>query len=187
MASADAGDAGLKRHLTLRSGIGLVVGGIIGSGIFLTPNSVFAQCGSIGASLTVWVLAGLLSLCGALCYCELGTCIPETGGEHVYFQRAFGPLPAFAFIWSLLLVVSPVSTALICLTFARYAIKPFYGHHSDVPEEAEKQMAVAAIGTYFLVYSAACKQTELLSLLPHVSLRLSNDFISEQASYTFMT
>ena len=146
MANTEGGDTALKRHLTLRSGIGLVVGGIIGSGIFLTPNGVLAQCGSPGAALVIWILAGVFSLCGALCYCELGTCIPETGGEHVYFQRAFGPLPAFAFTWSLLLVVSPMSTTLICLTFARYAIKPVYGQHADVPEESEKMLAMIAIG-----------------------------------------
>eukprot|EP00117_Sycon_ciliatum_P041692 scpid88728/ scgid30450/ Large neutral amino acids transporter small subunit 1; 4F2 light chain; L-type amino acid transporter 1; Solute carrier family 7 member 5 len=134
-----------KRHLSLRNGIGLVVGGIIGSGIFLTPNGVLEQSGSVGAALAIWILAGLLSMGGALCYCELGTCIPETGGEHAYFRRAFGPLSAFTFTWSLLLVVCPVSNALISLTFARYAIKPFYGRHAEVPGGAEERLAVLAI------------------------------------------
>ncbi|XP_065183044.1 large neutral amino acids transporter small subunit 1-like [Sycon ciliatum] len=146
-----------KRHLSLRNGIGLVVGGIIGSGIFLTPNGVLEQSGSVGAALAIWILAGLLSMGGALCYCELGTCIPETGGEHAYFRRAFGPLSAFTFTWSLLLVVCPVSNALISLTFARYAIKPFYGRHAEVPGGAEERLAVLAIAALTIINCISAK------------------------------
>lgn len=59
----------------------LIVGTMIGSGVFASPGAVLLHSGSVGLSLLVWVLAGVIALLGSLCYCELGTCIPESGGE----------------------------------------------------------------------------------------------------------
>ena len=187
MATETASSPGLKRHLTLRNGIGLIVGGIVGSGIFLTPNKVLELSGSVGAAIIVWVLAGLLSLCGALCYCELGTSIPETGGEHVYFKRAFGPLAAFLFTWSLILVVSPVSTALISLTFARYALKPMYSEVDISYEATEQRVAVAAIGKQ--PCSEATKQCQVTRVHKNKLSMQYHTFGSGAAKFqtTFMT
>lgn len=69
-------------------------------GIFVSPKGVILQVGSVGASLAVWVACGFLSLAGALCYAELGTTYPGSGGTYLYLKLAFGPVPAFLFLWT---------------------------------------------------------------------------------------
>ena len=120
------GGGGLKKNVTLMNGVGLIVGSIIGSGIFISPKSVLENTESIGLSLIVWLLCGCISFLGALCYSELGTCIQRSGAEYSYLYEAFGPIPAFLFSWTAVLVIRPAAVAGIAVVFGEYVVKPFY-------------------------------------------------------------
>ena len=110
------------RRLGIFSATMAVIGGIIGSGVFLGPEVVAARVGSAGLTLTAWVLGGLIALAGAFCFGELGARRPRAGGGYVYLREAFGPLPAFLYGWALLLVIATGATAAVAVTFASYAV-----------------------------------------------------------------
>jgi basic amino acid/polyamine antiporter, APA family len=118
----------------------MVVGGIIGSGIFLNPAIVAARVRDQGLTLAVWVLGGFIALIGALIYAELGARRPVAGGGYVYLRDAFGRLPAFLYAWALLLVIATGAIAAVAVTFATYAASLVgFGPHARVP------LAVGAI------------------------------------------
>ncbi|EDO41596.1 predicted protein, partial [Nematostella vectensis] len=116
----------LQRRVGLTSGISLIVGTMIGSGIFASPRYVMENCGSVGLTLIVWGLCGLLAISGALCYSELGTMIPRSGAEYTYLYEAFGPLPGFLYAWTSTIILKPSQVAIICLAFGAYVIEPFF-------------------------------------------------------------
>ncbi len=103
----------------------VVVGGVIGGGIFLNPGIVAQRTESGLAVLLLWVAAGLLTLVGALCYAELGARRPHAGGTYVYLREAFGPLSGFLFGWTMLLVIYSGSIAAVATIFASYAATLF--------------------------------------------------------------
>ncbi|HMH67087.1 MAG TPA: amino acid permease [Pinirhizobacter sp.] len=116
---------GYVRSLGLRDAALIVVGGIIGGGIFRSPN-IAAQRTESGLSLlTIWVAAGLLTLVGALCYAELGARRPRAGGSYVYLREAYGPMAGFLFGWTMLLVIYSGSTAAVATVFSGYALAAF--------------------------------------------------------------
>lgn len=108
------------RTLGLFSATMLVIGGIIGAGIFLNPTIVAQRTGNAFDTLTAWALGGGIALMGALCFAELGARRPAAGGGYVYLREAFGPLPAFLYAWTLLLVMATGAIAAVAVTFARY-------------------------------------------------------------------
>jgi APA family basic amino acid/polyamine antiporter len=110
------------RRLGLFSGTMSVVGGIIGSGIFLNPAIVAQRTGTAWLTMTAWVVGGVVALLGAFIYGELGRREPKAGGGYVYLRRAFGPLPAFLSGWALLLAVATGAIAAVAVTFANYLV-----------------------------------------------------------------
>ncbi|XP_056152314.1 b(0,+)-type amino acid transporter 1 [Lampris incognitus] len=116
----------LKRELGLLGAVSLIAGTMIGSGIFMSPQSVLLSIGSPGASLVIWMSCGLLAMLGSLSYAELGTVIQESGGEYIYILRTSGPLVAFMLIFSSVTFARPASIAGVALSFAGYAVAPFY-------------------------------------------------------------
>jgi len=113
--------AELARTLRERDLLLLFIGSVIGSGIFLTPGLIQRQVdGSVGASLLVWLLGGVLSLLGALTYAELAAANPEAGGLYCYIRDGFGRLPAFLYGWCLFLVIASGSIAALAHAFTTY-------------------------------------------------------------------
>src|SRR4051812_2048779 len=109
----------LPRRLGFWATTAVVVGTIIGSGIFRVPATVAAEVGSPVAIMLVWVLGGVISLSGALALAELAAALPQSGGVFVYLRHAYGPLIAFLFGWTHLFL-APASVAGISLVFAEY-------------------------------------------------------------------
>ncbi|HKQ88336.1 MAG TPA: amino acid permease [Candidatus Acidoferrales bacterium] len=109
--------------LGLFSTIMLVAGGVIGSGIFRKPGVMAAQLGSPEALLAVWLLAGVITLFGALANAEIAAAIPETGGQFVFFDRLYGPFVAFLYGWAAFTVFQTGSITAVCYVFAEYGMQ----------------------------------------------------------------
>jgi APA family basic amino acid/polyamine antiporter len=110
----------LRRELGVFSAAMLVVGGIIGSGIFFTPSETARELPTAGWVLVVWALGGVVAFAGALTYAELGALIPDAGGAYVYIRESFGKLPAFLYGWMSLLLIASGAIAAVALGFAGY-------------------------------------------------------------------
>lgn len=111
---------GLARRLGVFDATMLVMGGIIGSGIFVTPAEVARHVGTPYLIVGAWLIGGIVALAGALVYAELAARRPAVGGQYAYLRDAYGPLPAFLYGWSLLLVIQSGGMAAVAITFARY-------------------------------------------------------------------
>ncbi|KAG8453904.1 hypothetical protein GDO86_000506, partial [Hymenochirus boettgeri] len=142
----------LKKKVTLFRGIAIITGTVIGAGIFISPKGILQNTGSVGMSLILWTVCGILSLLGALCYAELGTCIKKSGGHYTYILEAFGPLPAFIRVWVELLVVRPAGTAVTTLACGQYILEPFFTE-CETPDLAIKLVSAVTIATVMVLNS----------------------------------
>jgi APA family basic amino acid/polyamine antiporter len=113
---------GYARRLSVFDATMLVIGGIIGAGIFLNPAVVAQRVTTPALIVGVWVFGGAVALAGAFCFAELGARKPATGGGYVYLRDAFGPLPGFLYGWTELLVINSGGIAAVAVTFARYTV-----------------------------------------------------------------
>ncbi|XP_046560364.1 b(0,+)-type amino acid transporter 1-like [Haliotis rubra] len=116
----DTSKVTLKKEIGLLSGVAFVVGSIIGSGIFISPQGVLRNTGSVGMCLVVWSSGALLSLLGSLTFTELTSLTRTSGGEYAVLLKTFGPIPAFVFVWSVEIAVNTSARAVQCLTVAEY-------------------------------------------------------------------
>src|SRR5262245_58586856 len=158
----------LPRRLSLVSAVAVIVGVTIGSGIFRVPSEVAAHAGEAGAVLGVWIAGGLLMFCFALLLAELGAMFPQAGGLYVFVREAWGPLAAFLFGWSYLLII-PAGWGAIAVVFAEYL-----GKYVPLAETGRRAVAIGlvlllAAGNYRSVVVGASIQNAL-SLLKVVGL-----------------
>src|SRR5271165_5074175 len=156
---------GLKRELGVWSAAAIVVGTVIGSGIFLVPSPMARNVGSPWMVFVVWIVGGLLSLFGALSYAELAAAMPEAGGEYVYLREAYGPLWAFLYGWTQMWVAKTGSIATLATGFYIYlanfrpelgkvwvmAPVPLGEGGSPVPIRYGQLLAIGVIGLLALI------------------------------------
>jgi APA family basic amino acid/polyamine antiporter len=133
----------LPRRLGLVATAGVVVGTIIGSGIFRMPSVVAAEVGSTAGVMAVWTLGGLISLCGALSLAELAAAFPRSGGVFVYLREVYGDAVAFLFGWTMLFI-GPAAVAGVSLVFAEYATSLTGAQASAVRPIAAAAIAVCS-------------------------------------------
>jgi len=152
----------LRKELSVVHGVGLLVTDIIGSGIFLSPNSVIARTGSYGLAILVWIISGIVAAGGALCYGELSTFVRKSGADYAYIQeaysfkkksgfvRTFGNLISFTYLWMNFLISDPMSLAISGLLAAEYLIKPFY-LTCDPPNYVIRMLAIVLVGMFHIL------------------------------------
>jgi len=143
-----------QRVLTLFDCVAIVVGIVIGASIFRLPSIVAGQVGDVDLILFVWVLGGVVSFIGALCYAELTTAYPSTGGEYHFLKRAFGPRVGFMFSWARMTVIQTGSIAFLAYVFGDYA-----GQILPLGERGSAIYAVLAVAGFTGLNIAGIHQT----------------------------
>lgn len=138
--SLNKGPRSLRRELNFVDSTAIVVGTIIGSAIFLIPSVIASTIVSVPVIFLVWIVGGILTLCGALSLAELGSIYPGAGGLYVYLREAYGPLPSFLYGWGLLIMIHSGSIAALAAGFGIY-----FGHLFSLRVIGQRAMAVACI------------------------------------------
>jgi basic amino acid/polyamine antiporter, APA family len=141
----DVHDLGFQRRLGLFDSTMLIMGTMIGSGIFVTSADIARDVGSSGWLLVVWAIAGVMTILGALSYAELSGMMPHAGGQYVYLREAYSPMWGFLYGWTCFLVIQTGSIAAVGVAFAKYlgVLVPALGADAAVPKE------VAAMTGFF--------------------------------------
>ena len=161
----------------------VVIGGIIGAGIFLNPAIVAQRVHTTAFILTTWVLGGAVAFVGALYFAELGSRRPQAGGGYVYLTEVFGPLPAFMYGWTFLFIINSGGIAAVAVTFARYAVD-LCGLSTGFVRPLAAGLLVALAGVnYFGVRSGSITQNifTVLKLLALTALMAGGIFFAGNA------
>jgi len=151
--------ASLPRAIGYLGSTAIVVGTIIGSGIFLVPHNVALEVGSVRSLFLVWIVGGVLSLAGALSLAELGAAMPEAGGIYVYLREAYGKLFAFLYGWGMLLVIHSGSAATLAVAFGIYSATFFPLTHLEQKLVASGVIALLTLVNIVGVRAGAAVQT----------------------------
>ncbi|MEP7327203.1 MAG: amino acid permease [Gemmatimonadota bacterium] len=170
------------RRIGLFSGVMMVIGGIIGAGIFRNPAEVAHRVVTTEFTLLAWVIGGVIALIGAFCYGELGARNPRAGGGYVYLRDAFGELPAFLYAWTLLLVIATGAIAGVAVTFANYTVALFgLSTGATVPVAIGAILLLSAVN-YLGVKPGVITQNifTVLKLVPLAILIIAGIFLSHR-------
>lgn len=146
----EADSKGLNRTMGYRQGFALMVGLILGSGIFLSPGMIAKNSNSHGMIILIWVCAGIIAMMGSLSYCELASIFKLAGSNYVNVLKIYGRLPGFLCAWTTCFVIDPASIAAIGLTIGVYLAKPFYPS-DEAAEPTAKALAACVILVAFTV------------------------------------
>ena len=171
----------LQKKIGFWSATSIVIGSIIGSGIFMKPATMAAQLGSPIWLTLVWIIAGLFSLFGALIYSELGAMIPETGGVYAYFRRMFGDFVAFLYGWAAFAVINTAAVAAISFVCAQYANYFLHLPRFDTATEKDFVWHIPFIGDLYPLQNFGVKSLAVvivigLSALNYRSVKAGSSF-----------
>jgi APA family basic amino acid/polyamine antiporter len=159
----------LARDLGVSHAGAIVVGTIIGSGIFLVPSEMMQAVGSAKLVYLVWLAGGLLSFFGALTYAELGAMKPQAGGEYVYVRDGYGPLAGFLYAWTWFIIAKPASIATVTVGLVRilgtFPVFAFFSHYAITQPLAVTYGQLVAIAA-----------TVLISLLNYLGVKKAGEF-----------
>ncbi|KAL4230205.1 hypothetical protein ACF0H5_010590 [Mactra antiquata] len=158
----------LKKQINLVQSVGIIVGIIIGSGIFVSPVGILANVKSVGMSCIMWGICGVFSGLCALCYAELGASIPLSGGEYIYIKRAFGDFPAFLCLWINFIIIAPVGIAASSLIFATYVLKPAF-RDCEPPGPALRLIAALVVSSLIIINCINVKWSAKISVIITIS------------------
>lgn len=159
--SNDSKKIELKKNLNVISCVSYLISMIVGAGIFVVPNSILRESGSVGAAFLIWIFGGVFSIFGALSYAELGCLIPKTGGEYIYLKTAFSDIFGFLFVWSYTFIYNPAVAAFAALLFSDYALKPFFPN-CDPPVFSRITLAISVTMVMTVVNAFSVKLGQYL-------------------------
>ncbi len=157
--------AQLERKLGLWAAVSIVIGSVIGSSIFMKPATMASQLSSPLLLLAVWVVAGVVSLFGSMINAEVGTAIPETGGQYVYFRYMYGVFFAYLFGWSSFIVIDTASISAIAFVFAQYLGYFIVLPHFSASIEHSVPFVIPFIGRFYLLENIGVKTVAILIIL----------------------
>ena len=153
----------MPRRLTLPAALAVVVGSMIGSGIFRSPAAIASRVPTPGALMGVWVAGGLLALCGALTLAEITTALPRTGGIYVIVREGWGRLPAFLFGWAEVVIIRAAALGAVATTFAEYTLRTLgYDPRIAPYDTVVHRVAAVAIVVLAAVNIAGVRSSALL-------------------------
>ena len=169
----------LQKTIGLWSATSIVIGSVIGSSIFMKPATMAAQLGSPYFIIIVWIVAGLISMFGAMAFAELGTMFPETGGQYVYLRYAYGDFIAYLYGWSSIAVINSASIAAIAFVMASYAGYFIALPHFNFVTEHSVIIHIPMIGDILPLQNFGVKSLAIfvimgLSIINYLSVRSGN-------------
>ena len=157
--------SGFKRTLSLNTTIALVIGGVIGSGIFMKPALMASQLGSPLLLISVWIVAGIITLFGALSNAEVAAMFPETGGQYVFFKKMYGDAFAFLYGWAAFSVFNTAGNASIAYVFSQYANYFVELPHFSVGIEKSFTVHIPLVGNVFPLENFGVKMLTVFLIL----------------------
>ena len=144
----------LRKEFGLFTNIAAILNLVLGSGIFITPASILAHSKSLGLSLILWIVGGVISICGALCFLEMALMVKKSGSTYIFIKEAyslgrrkpwmeqFGSFCGFVVAWIDIVVLQPLTFAIVALALGRYTCRPFFIECDEVPVYAVKMLAL---------------------------------------------